>query len=634
MGQISKETIEQVRQATDIVELIQSYIPVKRAGSAYKANCPFHHEKTPSFHINPARQSFHCFGCGKGGDSIAFVREYENLPFTDAVKRLAQRAGIAVQEETLDPEEEKNRKSRGRLLDLLRETAAFLHERLMRDPAAAHARAYMKSRGFGGEMAKRWSVGWMPRNSAEFLAWARERKFSGRELYDSGMAGMKNADDPREGLYVRFTDRLMFPIRNEMGDVIAFSGRKLREDQQGGKYQNSPETPVFHKSRVLFALDRAKRPILAEKCALICEGQIDAIACHEAGVAHAIATQGTALTEQHARVLKRFTKDVVLSLDADGAGLAATEKAFRVLAAEGFAVRVAAMPVGEDPDSFLKKNGADAFRGLLANATDFFDFKLDLAKRQGRLENASDNALVLSECAEMLALMDDKAAQEVHLKAVATRLLVSGNHLREEITRLKKRERMKVRNSAREENPESEEMAPAVLHRVVSFLCERALASVEAQHFLAEQFETLHEALPWVEGVAMLEKILVASPDPRSPAAVNAFLDGLPAQERLALLGAAHAEFAPAEEFQAVEHALSHLSAIVLQKRDAAVKAALKEPGVTPERMFALLAEAKEISALMREMHQRFHFDDELPPSTFKAPEPEWKRRWRERNSQ
>lgn len=634
MGQISKETIDRVRQATDIVELIQSYIPVKRAGSAYKANCPFHNEKTPSFTINPLRQSFHCFGCGKGGDAIAFVRDYENLPFTDAVKRLAQRAGIHVVEDAYDPEEEKNRKSRGRLLDVLRETAEFLHGRLMRDPAAEHARGYMKSRGFGAEMARRWSVGWMPRNGGEFLAWAKEKKFTGRELFDTGMAGLRNEENPREGLYARFTDRLMFPIRNEIGDVIGFSGRKLREEQAGGKYVNSPETPVFHKSRVLFALDRAKRPILTEKSALLCEGQLDVIACHEAGVEHAIATQGTALTEDHARLIKRFTKNVVLCYDSDGAGLAATEKAFRILAPQGLAVRVAGMPTGDDPDSFLKQHGAEAFRDLLGNAGDFFDFKLDLAKRTGRLDDATRAAGVLGECAEILALIDDHAVLDVNVNVVSGRLGVSANRLRDEIARLKKRERLKAKNPrpAADAVEEIHEVVPVLsLHRVVSFLCHIALASVAAQHFLAEQFETLHEAAPWVEGIPLLEKILATSPDPRSPAAVNSFLESLPEPERAALLDVTHHEATPEDELNAAEHALASLSSIVLQKRDAAVKAALKQPGLAAEKLFDLMAEAKDISALMREISQRSHFDDELPPSTFKPKEPERKRKWREK---
>src|SRR5690606_23927569 len=200
----------------------QSYIPVKRAGTRYVALCPFHGEKTPSFSINPQGQFFHCFGCGKSGDAITFVREYENVPFTDAVKRLASRAGITVREEAVDPREEAERRRRGKLLDLHREVAAFLHS-LLFTREARHAREYLKSRGFGREMAESWMVGWMPDQGRVFIEWAKSKGFRGRDLVDCGLLGQSE----RGGVYVRFRDRLMFPIRNDHGDVIAFTGRQL-----------------------------------------------------------------------------------------------------------------------------------------------------------------------------------------------------------------------------------------------------------------------------------------------------------------------------------------------------------------------------------------------------------------------
>ena len=188
MAQIPKESVEKVLEATDIVDLISSYIQVKKAGSQFRANCPFHHEKTPSFYITPSSQRFHCFGCGKGGDAIAFVRDHENLPFVDAVKKLAAKAGVHIVEESSDPNAEQSGRSRGRLLDIHRQATAFFHELLMHDPGAKHARDYMKSRGFGSTMAENWSVGWMPDQPKLFLDWARAKKFTGRDLVDSGMA--------------------------------------------------------------------------------------------------------------------------------------------------------------------------------------------------------------------------------------------------------------------------------------------------------------------------------------------------------------------------------------------------------------------------------------------------------------
>lgn len=630
MAGIPKESIEQVLRATDIVDLVQTYVPLKRAGAQFRANCPFHSEKSPSFYVNPARQSFKCFGCGKGGDAITFVRDYENLPFMDAVRRLAQKAGIQLREEEADPMADQARRSKGRVLDVLREATEFLHEQLMKSPDAGHARDYVKSRGFGREMAEGWRLGWMPENAQVFLDWARSKKFSGRELEQSGMCYLKDEQNPRSGLRVRFRDRLMFPVRNEIGDVIAFSGRQLRADPNSGKYVNSPETPVFTKSRVLFALDRAKKPILKEKAALLCEGQLDVISCHEAGVDHAIAPLGTAFTEDHARLLKRYTGHVVGCFDADKAGVAASERLFRVIAPQGLSMRVVCLPEGEDPDTYIKSYGVDAFRTLLSEAKEFFDFKLEHAKKIGLLEQAATRNTAMQECAEILAGMADMAARENAINSVVAHLGMSSQALRDEIGRMRSRPQRQafVRDAAEKS---VEVVRPTPMNKIVAYLCHLALSSATAQYFLADQFETLHEASAWLEGIPLLEKILSAAPDCTSPSAVNAYLATLGEPDRLALLG--EEEFGNVEEdgLQAAEHSLALLSGIVLQRRDAAVKAALKEPGLSRERMFELMEQAQEIAHLLRGVDQRSEFDDELPKSTYKPKEPEWKKRWRER---
>ncbi|MDP3852061.1 MAG: DNA primase [Luteolibacter sp.] len=626
MAQIPKESIEQVLSATDIVDLIQSYVPLKRAGSQFRANCPFHNEKTPSFYVNPARQSFHCFGCGKGGDAISFVRDYENLPFMEAVRKLAGRAGVQIREEEADPEADQKRKSKGRILDLHREAAEFFHALLLKAPEAAHARDYLKSRGFGKEMAANWMIGWMPENARMFLDWARERKFSGRELVDAGICYLREEGNARSGIRVRFRDRLMFPVRNEIGDVIAFSGRQLREDPNSGKYVNSPETFVFRKSKVLYALDRAKKPILKEKAALLCEGQLDVISCHELGVDHAIAPLGTAFTREHARLLRRYTHHVLACYDSDKAGVAASERLFRELAPEGLSMRVVCMPAGDDPDTYLKSHGVEGFRGLLAEAKEFFDFKLEHARNRGVLNSAAGRTAALTECAEILALMGDVAARENQINSVVAHLQTSSSALRQEIARLKSKPPRMARK-----NPNSSEQAappaePTRMHRIVGFLCHLALTSPGAQHLLGEQFETLHEASRWLEGIPLLETILSASPDPASNAAVNTFLGSLPEADRRALTRDTALEGAPEDGMLAAEHALALLSRTVLHMRDTAVKAALKEPGLSSERMLELMKEVKEIAGIMRST-DRFVYDDELPPSTFKPKQPEWKKR-------
>lgn len=627
MALISKDSIEKVLEATDIVDLIGSYIQVKKAGSQFKALCPFHNEKSPSFTITPSRQYYHCFGCGKGGNAISFVCDYENLPFMDAVRKLAGRANIFLNEEASDPQADQNRKLRGRLMDIHREATAFFHELLMKDPAARHARDYMKSRGFGSAMAVSWAVGWMPDNPKVFLDWARAKKFTGRELVESGIVILKQENQPRSGLFVRFQDRLMFPIRNELGDVIAFTARQLRENKNSGKYINSPETAIYKKSKVFFALDRAKKPILTEKSALLCEGQLDAICCHEHGFTHAIATSGTACTSDHARILKRYTNNVLICFDADNAGLAAAEKAYAQLAPEGLGVRVVEMPAGDDPDSYLKMHGEVAFRELLTNAKEFFDFKLGRAKAVGGLNSAAGRSEALTKCSELLAIMTDFAARENQINIVASYLQTSTVALREAIARAKAKPKRAYKENTPHSNEAPSVVEPTRLHRIVAFLCHLALSSGPAQRFLSEQFETLHEANRWLEGISLLETILGAAPDTTSNAAVNWFISNLSESDRLALMHETSSlDGVTLDGMQAAEQALSLLSGTVLQRRDAAVKAELKQPGLSKARMLELLHETKEISSLLRGISQRSEFDDELPASTWKPKIPEWKK--------
>jgi DNA primase len=632
VAQIPRESVEKVLEATDIVDLVSSYLTLKRAGSQFRANCPFHSEKSPSFYVTPSSQRYHCFGCGKGGDAISFVMEYENLPFMDSVRKLAGKAGVMILEDASDPKAEDSRKSRGKLLDIHREATAFFHQQLMRNPAAAHAREYLKSRGFGQEMAVNWALGWMPDDPRVFLDWARARKFTGRELADSGIAKQKDEHNPKAGLFVRFQDRLMFPIRNDIGDVIAFTARQLRENKNSGKYINSPETALYKKSRVIFALDRSKKSILKEKAALLCEGQLDAICCHESGITHAIATSGTACTAEHARIIKRYTSNVMLCFDADQAGLAAVEKAYRQLAPEGLGVKVVEMPAGDDPDSYLKTHGVEAFRQLLANAKEFFDFKLERAKATGLFDSAAERATALKECAEMLALIPDFAVRDNQLNIVAVHLQASTQSLREAIVRAKVQPKRSYSEKSTTTSEATPQAVPTSLHRIVAFLCKLALSSGAAQRFMAEQFESLHEANRWLEGIPLLETILGGAPDPASNAAVNAFMVNLSEADRLALSGEAFTlDGVSLDGMQAAEQALALLSGTVLQLRDAAVKAELKKPDLTAERRTELVLEAVEIVGLLRGLGQRSQFNDEFPASTYREKAPVWKSRgdWR-----
>lgn len=619
MPQISQETKEQILAATDIVDVIGSYIEVKRAGPSYKALCPFHNEKSPSFNINPQRQFYHCFGCKKSGDAITFVREYENLTFIDAVKKLAARAGITVTEEAFDPKEDKARRQRGRQLDLHRETSEFLHK-LLFTREATHARDYLKSRGFGKEMAERWQIGWMPDDPDVFLKWARGKDYKRGEWIDSGIFVAKE----RGGIYVRFLGRLMIPIRNEHGDVIAFTARQLREDPKSGKYINSPETILFKKSNVLFALERARKAILNENAVVICEGQLDVISCHEQGIEHVVGTQGTAITPSHARLLRRYAKNAIVCFDADKAGILATEKAFRVLSEEGIPVRVARMPAGEDPDSFVRKNGADAFRELQANAVNFFDFKIDRANAENLLSDLQQRSAFTRECASFLAAIQDTVSREDMINHVATRLRTGAPELRDAVLRAARGAKNKPPERVRgDAPPEPEKVEVLEIEPVVAYLCSLALHSAAAQEWLGEQFETLHEAADHLPGIPLLELILSARPDATSHVAVNSFLAGLSDGQRLALTSDPTFHDDPPENaVAAAETAIGELSAKVLHRRDQDIKARMAQPNLPPEEMIRLLHETKRIAELLKGIGQRFVFTDRFAPSRKPAPKP------------
>lgn len=626
MSQIPRETVEQVLAATDIVDLIGSYIPVKRAGTRYVCNCPFHNEKTPSFSIDPARQFFHCFGCKKSGDALTFVRDYEGLTFVDAVKRLAGKSGVTIVEQAVDPKEERARRDRGRLLDLQREASRFFHDLLLKSPEAAHARDYLKSRGFGSEMAKRWEIGWAPESPKQFLDWARKKDLKGRDLCNSGLAIQRETG----GLYLRFRDRLMFPVRNDHGDVIAFSGRQLREDPRSGKYINSPETALFKKSNVLFALDKARKGILDAKSVLICEGQIDAICCQEQGITNAIATLGTACTPQHAKNLKRYTKQALLCFDADKAGFSAAERAFRECAAVGISVKVVRMPAGEDPDSFMKENGADAFRKLLDEASNFFDFMIERATIENRLGGPQERAEFSREVAPLLAVISDAVTRDAMINHVATRLRGGVPELRDAVSRAARGSGGNKRRFERRRDDEPEPptpIEPAALDPTVGYLCALALHSFEARQWLGEQYENLHELTNQLDGIPLLRKIITERSESDSPASVNSFMASLPESERLALhTDATFSVALPENPLEASHQALSEASALALEREDASIKAALGEPGIAIEKQIELLQRAKEIADLLGSLTNRAITTDRFAPNARrKKPDKPWK---------
>jgi DNA primase len=372
-GFFSPATLEQVRAASDIVDVIGACVPLKRAGANFVGLCPFHKEKSPSFNVSPNKQIFHCFGCHKGGNVFTFIRDYENIDFPDAVRRLAERARIPLETDSPGAHPE-TRHLKDQLLQIHEQITQRWQTALGSDPAGQVARDYLARRGVGQEAVQLFRLGYAPEAWDDTVNWGKSKHFEPALLEQAGLIIRKEGADH---YYDRFRGRLMFPICDEQGRVIGFSGRVLSGDEKTAKYVNSPESPIFTKGRVMFGLDKSKRALLDKRCAIICEGQLDLIACYMGGVTNVVAPQGTALTADHARILKRYVEEVVLCFDSDNAGQNAAVRSLDSLLAVGLAIRVATLPAKHDPDSYIKESGGPAFGQLIEKAPGFFDYYLD-----------------------------------------------------------------------------------------------------------------------------------------------------------------------------------------------------------------------------------------------------------------
>src|SRR3984957_14526714 len=428
MAGISTATLERIRAASDIVDIIGAYLPLKKAGANFTALCPFHKEKSPSFNVNPQKQFFHCLGCHKGGDVFTFVKEYENIGFVDAVRRLAERAKILLEFDN-NPAEQQSRHLKDQLLEIHEKITQRWQNCLLNEAAGEAARNYLAKRGVSPDAIKLFRLGAAPEVWDDTVNWAKSKNY---ELPLGEKAGLIIRKEETGNYYDRFRGRLMFPICDEQGRVIGFSGRILSGDEKTAKYVNSPETAIFTKSKVFFGLDKSKRAILDAGFAIICEGQLDLIACFMSGVQNIVAPQGTAFTDQHARIIKRYANEVVLCFDSDNAGQNAIVRSLDHLLASGLAVRVAVVPAPHDPDSFIKANGGEAYRELIQKAEGFFDYYLnrlcatnDIASDKGRL-------VVLRSMAESVHKTGNVVLVDTYAQKTALRLGVSPEAVRAE----------------------------------------------------------------------------------------------------------------------------------------------------------------------------------------------------------
>lgn len=440
---IPQNFLDELIYHADIVDIVSCYVHLIKKGNDYWACCPFHSEKTPSFHVNPQKQIYKCFGCGEGGNAIQFISKVENLSFYDTVLKLADLCGMTVPEDDYDGG--KARAKRKRLLELNKEAARWYRETLLSDEGA-EARAYLVKRGLTGQTITRFGLGYAPERWDGLLTAMEAKGYSRTELEDARLCvrGQKG------GTYDFFRDRIMFPVIDVRGDVVAFGGRVLKGDGGGRKYINSPDTPVYSKSRTLYGLNLAKMSRAPRF--LLCEGNVDVIALHQAGFDSAVASCGTALTGDQARLLAKYTKEVVVIYDADTAGKKATEKAIDILNAAGLQVRVLRLPplrdsqgrvvldeegrpAKVDPDDYIRLNGADSFQRLIDSPQTDGQYRMAEIRARFDLDGDEQRIAYLKEAAAYIATLSSDVEREIFARGAAQEANVSPESMLLEIKR-------------------------------------------------------------------------------------------------------------------------------------------------------------------------------------------------------
>ena len=453
----SEDIIGRVRDSVDIVDLVSGYVSLKKTGKNHTGLCPFHSEKTPSFSVNPDKQIFHCFGCGAGGDVFRFVELQEGLNFPEAVRVLASRAGIALPANSRSRNQDKKSEDERQVLIAIVADAAEYFRNELKGPAGSMARAYLKRRGVTDAMVQDFALGYIKPEWDGMLRHLKQRGYAFGQMEKAGLI-VKRSEG--EGYYDRFRGRIIFPIRDISGNVIAFGGRVM--DDTLPKYLNSSETPLYSKSNTLYCLDMAKEYGRRQGYFVIVEGYLDAIACHQYGVRNAVATLGTALTEGQLRLMRRFADKLVLIFDPDPAGVKASLRGFDLFMASGMKVNVVSLPDGDDPDTFLQKHGHDAFAACLRNSVKFMDFVLEQVVKSGSLTSIDDKVRRAEEMLGFIAKIPSVIERDHYLKRTAEALDLEESVLRREIPDRPRRSSFGVKEPApvlvRGHRPKAEEI--------------------------------------------------------------------------------------------------------------------------------------------------------------------------------
>jgi DNA primase len=445
--------IQQIKDKIDIVDFIGEYVQLKSAGINHKGLCPFHHEKSPSFMASRERNSWHCFGCSKGGDVFTFLQEIEGMEFVEALKYLADKAGVQL---TFSKKSEVSTSQRNRLRDINAEAARFFHNFLIKMDAAKPALAYLRERGLSNETIENWKVGFVPDQWELLTKYLLKKNHSIDDLVASGLTIKREGAQSGRGFYDRFRGRIMFPIRDVHGYTVGFTGRVLVEtEKSGGKYVNTPQTIVFDKSRVLFGLYKAKQEIKKKNLAILVEGQMDVIACHQAGMTHVVASSGTALTQEQVTMLKRYTTDVSMAFDADEAGQKAAKRGIDIALEHGMNIKVIQIPegAGKDPDDCIK-NDLALWTQSVENAKDVMHWYFAKAFKGKDITDPKQKQAISDELLPEVARIPYAVEKDHWLRELAGRIGVDVGVLQEDMKRLAAQSKKKTPQKKGESQPE------------------------------------------------------------------------------------------------------------------------------------------------------------------------------------
>ena len=424
-GMIPESIIENIQQQNDIVSVISGYIPLKQVGRSFKALCPFHHEKTPSFIVSPEKQIFHCFGCGAGGNAFGFVMKYENMTFIEAVELLADKAGISIARQKINRD----------VLDLYRVNnivSEHFINMLIKSSEGKHAYEYLKNRGINSQTIKEFKLGYASVSSKSLLEFAKEEKISEAFLVKAGIIAYDSREKDR---YVRFKNRIIFPVHNTQGKIVGFAGRAL-DDKTLSKYINSPQTDLYNKSNILYGLNVAKKEIADNKHAIIVEGYMDLLSLYQAGFLNVVASSGTSLTVQQAKLLLRYAEKATIVYDGDTAGTKATLRGLDILVEQGLMVKIVRLPVGEDPDSFLNKYGKNKFSNMLEEAVDIIAYRISILENQLDSASIDGKAEIAKSILPTISKITDSIRKSEYIKYLAAKLSLNEASILDEVGKI------------------------------------------------------------------------------------------------------------------------------------------------------------------------------------------------------